>query len=322
MTTGMETTKMAGLLRKVLIIWLALVLMAILFGDVSVAASDAGRTAADFLQIGQGAQAAGMGGAFTAMSSGAMATYWNPAGLSGLDHTEVAVGHFSWYQDITVEQASMARPLTDLAVIGASVTYVNYGDIEGFDNVGVSTGQISAYDFMGGLSIGFVLNDHLSAGVTAKIINQKLDEYSATAFAGDFGLRYHLNGVDLAASVTNLGSQIKFDQESEDLPSAARFGIAARPFGGGLITSFELEQGFKGDMIVRQGLEMGFTERYYIRTGYDYVPSQEGRSLATGLAFGAGVDLDFARFDYAFSPNDKSTSEDLHRFTLIFSMGN
>ena len=101
---------MAKRLRQVLVIWIALLIVAVLFGDVSVAASDAGREAADFLQIGQGARAASLGGAYTALGDGAMASYWNPAGLAGQEHPEVALGHFSWFQDITVEQAGLAFP--------------------------------------------------------------------------------------------------------------------------------------------------------------------------------------------------------------------
>ena len=48
------------------------------------------------------------------------------------------------------------------------------------------------------------------------------------------------------------------------------------------------------------------------------MPAQTGRWMATGISLGAGIRFDFAEIDYAFTPNDKSTSEDLHRFTLTF----
>jgi len=73
-----------------------------LIGKVSVAASNAGRTAVDFLLIGVGARAAGMGGVYTAVSKDTPASYWNPAGLSGGEGGEVVLGHFSWFQDITL----------------------------------------------------------------------------------------------------------------------------------------------------------------------------------------------------------------------------
>jgi hypothetical protein len=305
-------------LNRLLIFWACLIAFLAIFGQVSLAASDAGRTAADFLLIGQGARAAGMGGAYTAVSEDAVAAYWNPSGLTSLESGQVALGHFSWFQDITVEQASLAFPLTDAAAAAVSISYVNYGTIEGYDAGGAATGELSAYDWVGGLSLAYRLGDRFSIGLTGKYVNQRLADVSAAAFAADFGLRYRIGAFALATSVRNVGSQMKFDQVAEDLPASLHLGIAARPLDYGLTTSLEFEQRFQGDLLVRQGLEMGFGERYYLRTGYDYVTAQEGQSLAARISLGAGLRLDFADFDYAFTPNDKSTAEDLHRFTLTF----
>jgi hypothetical protein len=299
-----------------------MVVLAALCCGVTVSASDVGRTAADFLYIGQGARAAGLGGAYTAVSEGAIAAYWNPAGLAQMDAGEVSLGHFSWYQDITVEQACLAFPLSeDGAVMAASLTYVNYGNIEGYDQDGAFTENLSAYDLVGGLSIGYPLSDALSLGVTGKIINEKLDTYSATGFAADLGLKYDFGKVAVAAALTNVGSGITFDKVTEDLPTAVRLGVAVSPFNSGFMTSVEVEKRLHGDFVVRQGMELGFSHRYYLRAGYDYLPSQDGRALATTMSVGGGLNLDFAKLDYAFTPNDKSTSEDLHRFTLVFSLG-
>jgi len=296
-------------------------LVAALLGDVSVAASDVGRTSADFLQIGVGARAAGMGGAYTAISEGAIASYWNPAGLAGLQGTEISFGHFSWYQDITVEQGNFAFALNDRMTMGASVTYVNYGTVEGYDASGAATGDLTVYDMTGGLSMGYQVSDAFSIGVTGKYITQKLDEYSASAFAADLGVKYRFSRVTLAAAVTNVGSKMTFDQEAENLPGAVRFGVAVRPFDAPVETSLDFEQRFYGDFLLRQGIELGFGDQYHLRTGYNYLPSQDGRSAATSIAVGAGVSFDFADFDYAYTPDDKATAEDLHRFSIVFHLG-
>ena len=309
-----------NVVTRIVFIWIALMIVAALLGDVTLAASDAGRTAADFLEIGQGARAAGLGGAYTAVSEGAVAAYWNPAGMAGLENFEVSLGHFAWYQDITVEQMSLAVPLKSGPVLGASITYVNYGTIDGYDALGNPTGDLTAYDLSGGVSLGLALHDRWSAGVTAKIVNQRLDEYNASAFAADFGLKYHAETFAVAATVTNLGSNMTFDESSEKLPSAFHVGAAVFPFSGIMTTSLDVEKKFQGDVIIRQGLEFGFDERYYVRTGYDYLPAQNSRDLAAGLSVGAGLRYGFADIDYSFTPNDKSTSEDLHRFTLVLRL--
>jgi hypothetical protein len=295
--------------------------MVALLGEVSVAASDAGRSSAAFLQIGQGARAAGLGGAYTAISEGAIAAWWNPAGLSHLEQSEISMGHFAWLQDIKVEQASFAVPVGRRLVVAASITYVNYGTIEGYDASGLSTGELTAYDMAGGLSLGYPINEALSIGLTGKYVNQRLDTYRASTFAADLGVKYSFEQVSLAATLTNLGGDLLFYRERESLPRTLRFGVAYRPFADAMVTSLELEQGFDGDMLIRQGVELGFAGQYYLRTGYDYLPSQDGQSMTSGLAVGAGVAFSFGRFDYAYSPNYHSVSEDLHRFTVAFKLG-
>ncbi|RKX27628.1 MAG: hypothetical protein DRP45_00600 [Candidatus Zixiibacteriota bacterium] len=308
-------------LTHVIIWWIVLLLVTVMFGDVSIAATDAGRTSADFLLIGAGARAASMGGAYATICEDATSAYWNPSGLAAVEHYEVSLGHFAWYQDITVEQATAAFPVADAFTVAAHITYVNYGTIEGYDISGVSTGELTVYDWVAGLSIGHQLDERFSVGITGKFVNQKLDSYGASAFAADVGIRYTHERFTIAAVLTNIGSKLKFDQTAEKLPSAFKFGLAARPFDAAAVTSLEFEKRLSGDLLVHQGFEFGFDDQYYLRAGYDYLPSQNGRSLATCITIGAGVRFDLAEIDYAFSPNDKSTSEDLHRFSVTFRFG-
>jgi len=304
------------------LIVMAILSVAFLFGGDGVSgATDVGRTAADFLMIGHGARAAALGGAYTAMASGPTAAYWNPAGLADLDQTGLSVGHFAWLQDIKVEQFSLGKPLGDRFSTALSATYVNYGQIDGYDVDGNAAGDLVAYDWVGGLSIGVGLTESFSVGMTGKYVNQRLDDISASAFAADFGVHYRAESFALGAAVVNVGSKMTFDQTAEKLPAALRVGVMVRPFSEALVTSLEVEQRFYGDLYVRQGLELGFSDQYFLRAGYDYLPAQDGRWLATGITLGAGLHLGMVEADYAFTPNDHSTSEDLHRFTLTFLFG-
>jgi hypothetical protein len=54
----------------------------------SFAASKVGTTAAQFLKIGVGSRAVGMGGAFVAVADDITSLYWNPGGLGRLNHNE------------------------------------------------------------------------------------------------------------------------------------------------------------------------------------------------------------------------------------------
>lgn len=307
--------------KRILTIWVLLIVIIAIFGKVTIAATDAGQTAADFLLIGVGAGAAGMGGAYTAVSQGASATYWNPAALTNTERSEISFSHISWYQDISLEHGAVAFPVSEKLALGASITFLDYGTIDGYDINGLPIGEISSYDWQGGVSAGYRLNDDFSLGLTTKYVNQKLADLSASAFAVDFGARYQGNKFAIAAVFANLGSSMKFDQESEKLPGLARLAVSVQPFGSRFLTSVELEKKMYGDITIRHGVEVNFDNRYYVRGGYNYYPSDDVRPFGSGPSFGAGFRFSGAGLDYAYTPKDSYTSDDLHRFSLSIGLG-
>ena len=50
-----------------------------------------GTTAGQFLRVGLGARAVGLGGAFSALADDVTAIYWNPAGLAQIENREVSL---------------------------------------------------------------------------------------------------------------------------------------------------------------------------------------------------------------------------------------
>jgi long-subunit fatty acid transport protein len=292
-----------------------------LFVGTATAASDAGRTAANFLQIGVGAQAAGMGGAYSAISQGVGSTYWNPAGLAGMSGTEISLTHFSWYQDVKLNNGAIAVPISDRFTIGLSATHLDYGVIDGYDDHGLSTGQISSYDLAGALSLGWAINDRLSIGATGKYINQKLADLNVSGFAADLGLAWRFPHIAFAAVLANVGPFLKYEQISEHLPTTGRLSIAVTPFGNSFLTAFEVEKAQVGDVTLKQGIEYNYNEQYFLRAGYNYYPNRETMNFGSGPTFGAGLKFNRAGIDYAYTPKDSHTSDDLHRFSLTFFLG-
>ncbi len=306
------------LVYKIVFVWIILIALVALFGHVSIAAPNGGRTAADFLQIGIGAKPAGMGGAYTAVSRGAEASYWNPAGLAGMQGGEINLGHFSWYQDLNLEHGAFAIAVSPRATLAASMTYLNYGTIQGFDVTGNPVGNITAYDWAGALSLGVTASDNIAFGITGKFINQKLDQISGTGFAADIGVRLQTNRFAFALVGTNLGPDMKFESVSEKLPSSVRTGVAFAPFSTSILAAFEFEKRFYSNSVIRQGLEFNFDEQYFLRTGYNLYFQDASESVGTGIAFGAGLRFDKLAFDYAYTLQDKYSGDDLHRFSLGF----
>ncbi len=308
-------------LKKLTLYSLSFLIMLSCIGQVAHGASDGGRTAADFLLIGTSARSAGMGGAYSAVSTGASATFWNPAGMTELATGEVLLGHFSWFQDINIEHGAVAYQPSERVSIGAQIGFLDYGLIDGRDENGLSTGNLSAYDLYAGLSAGYEINSDFSVGITAKVINQNLDNVSATGFAADIGTKYVYSKFTFAAVATNIRPSMDFNGVSEPLPSMVRVGVAGRPFNDDFLTSIEFSKQFQGETVFRHGLEYGFSDQYFIRTGYSFYPSSESRAFGSGITMGAGVKFTRAEINYAFTAHDEYAGEDLHRFSLTFKLG-
>lgn len=302
--------------KRVILVWVFILLLVTLLGRISVAQSNSGRTAADFLTIDVGARAAAMGGAYTALSEGAVSAYWNPAGLATIESGDLILNHFEWLQDVSLEYGAASFRVNDRVVLSASVSYLNYGSIDRYDNSGaLLNDEITAYDWAGALSAGISLTDELSFGVTGKYVNQNLDEITGSAFAGDVGFKYQMRQVTIAGFLGNFGQNMKFDEISERLPAIGRLGLAVKPFGDNFTTSVDLVKEFDGDMALKHGLEYGFMGQYFVRSGYNYNVNDDEKSLS-GFAFGLGVYLNQAIIDYAYTPSDNYTKDDIHRFSL------
>ncbi|MEW6049643.1 MAG: PorV/PorQ family protein [Candidatus Zixiibacteriota bacterium] len=304
------------MIKRILVGWFVLVLLTALIGRVSVAAPDGGRTAADFLQIGVLANSAAMGGAYSAVAEGAGACFTNPAGLAATTRPEVLLSHFSWYQSLNLEHGSVALPLTNRLVLGGAITFLSYGSMEGYDRDGAPTGNISAYDWAGGVTVGYQTGVGLAVGVTGKFINQKLADANASTFAADIGARYQLGKFIFGATATNLGGTMQFYSTKEKLPTSTRIGVAVAPFGNSFLTSVDLEKKAYGETVIHHGGQFAYRDQYFVRAGYNYYPDRDYRSLGTGVSFGGGIRFGGLTIDYAFTPGDSQVADDLHRFSL------
>jgi len=282
------------------------------------AAGSGGETAADFLLIALGARAAGMGGAYSSIANGAQANYWNPAGLPFVEKGEISLGHYDWLQDISMENGSIAYRLNEKTSLGFSVTYLNYGSIEGFDESGISTGQLSAYDLAVSASVGKKVIDNLSFGLTAKLINQKLDNVSGNGFALDLGAKYLYDNYSVGLVFANLGDKLSFGSTEENLPTSTRLGISGLFLQNSLLAAVDFDNKTGGVLVVNNCFEYSHNGNYFLRSGYNLYSGNDNQSTGSGISFGAGATLNQFQIDYALTIGDNSISDNTHRFSLLF----
>jgi len=86
-------------------------------------------TAAQFLKIGVGARAIGMGGSFVAEASDLSAVYWNPAGIAKLGGAAVQLNRTQYLADISYSVAAFGADLGALGAIGVSLIFLDSGDM-------------------------------------------------------------------------------------------------------------------------------------------------------------------------------------------------
>ena len=304
-------------IRIIIAIWIFAAVIAGVFGDVTIA-GELGSTTAGFLNIGVGARAIGMGGAFTSVADNSSAIYWNAAGLRRLENSQAEFSHQSWYQDVTIENLQIAFPGKKVS-FGAGLTYLNFGQIKSFDAAGDPGEELSMYNMAFSLSAATDITENVSVGASIKYIEQSFDIVKGTAFAGDVGVMANYSGVSVGLTAVNLGTKMTFISEKEDLPAALRFGLSFHQFDNKALFSFDAYSPFEGQLTLHQGLEMNLYDQMYARSGLIY--QTETVSDANALSYNLGIGLGYGSgsFDYTFIPSDDYGTDAVHNFTISFS---
>jgi hypothetical protein len=277
-----------------------------------------GTEAASFLDIPVGARPAALGSAYSAMAGDAYAPVWNPAGLGFLNNTEVAGMHLSYLESINYEFASFVHPLSSGHSLGVSAQYLSPGDIASTDLNGNSLGTFSGHYGAYSVAYGQTLDDKLSLGLTGKIIDAKISDVSAHAYAFDAGTMYQATDrLRLAAVLANVGTKLTFIDQHDSLPSALRLGGVYKPVQN-VNLSAEGVYAFAGLTSAHLGVEFMPTPFVALRTGFRSDTTKSLSALA-GFSTGVGLHLWGQEFDYAWVPlGDLGSTQ---YFSLVLRFG-
>jgi long-subunit fatty acid transport protein len=311
--------------------------------------SNVGTSSGAFLEIGVGARAQAMGGAYVALANDVSAMYWNPAGISRLDRIEVMFTFSDWLVDTRHTYAGIVFPLGGVGAIGANVTSFGMPD-QPVRAIGQEEGTgefYSAGDFALGISFAYNFTDRFSLGISTKYINERIWHTSANGFALDIGALYQTQwqGLRMGFSLSNFGTNLQLS--GRDLLNAVdpdknnsgveninvNYSTGEFPlpliFRFGLSKQFEVitEQHritFSADVShpsnnvesINIGLEYMLYKMIAMRAGYE---SLFDKNSINGLTFGLGISADFyggigTYFDYAYA--DWGVFNAVHRLSL------
>lgn len=171
----------------------------------SIATTYAQKYSNEFLSIGAGAKAHGMGGGQTALSNDVSSGYWNPAGLTQIQtDLEFSFMHNEWFGSIgQYDYFGIVGKLQDQPRY-LGFTFVRFGvdnipntlslyESDGSVNYNnVTSFNAADYAFMGHFAQRFD-SIGLSIGATAKVIHRKIGPFAtAWGFGADLGAQYRL----------------------------------------------------------------------------------------------------------------------------------
>ena len=277
-----------------------------------------GTSGADFMTIGVGARALGMGQAFMAVDSGAdaNAVNWNPGALGFVDKANVTASYNSLFVDENQGFVGYAAPLSqNRGVWGAGVNYLSVSNIQA--RAGDTENPDSTFsneNYAANASYANTLGDSLSLGGSLKYVHVSLNGLSENAMAADFGglLRTPVENLTVGAALLNLGTNIGPDS----MPLTFKGGAAYKMFGSKLLLASDVDW-LETERVAywSLGAEYWVCPNLAVRGGYQFGHGADQlQSEFVGLGIGLG--LKFSRFtmDYAFLPYGDLGNT--HRVTL------
>ena len=261
---------------------------------------------------------------------------FNPASINAEMDNQLAVNYSSYLGGISYGTAAYAYTWDrHVQTLHVGMTYINYGEFDGYDLNGVSTGTFTGNE--AALSAGYAFQIPYSdfyVGANLKIITSKLEQYNSIGVAADFGAMYINEKLDFRAalSIRNFGTQIvTYAGLNEKLPLEVSLGLSQTlenmplrwhltfenlqrwplSFSNPARATTDLDGnqtqekvGFLNEVLRHTviGAEL-FPERgFSIRMGYNFRRAEELRiedqRNFSGLSFGVGIKLNKMRFSY------------------------
>ncbi|MCH7760434.1 PorV/PorQ family protein [candidate division TA06 bacterium] len=272
-----------------------------------------------FLKIGMGARSNGMGDASSSVQGDATALYWNPAGLVGIEGTDLSIAHNEYFESIRYEFAGFAYGKGKQAFgVALGGLFMDDGlELRG-ENPGDPIGIFHPHDIFLSFSYARQIGEEASVGVTFKGLHERIYIHSLDTWALDLGLQLQpqeVKGLRLSGVLQNLGPTTQLVEEKMRIPTTVRFGggylLPWKLLDGKLFVAADGVKAILTDFRYNAGIEFDHKSGMQLRFGYKFNYDIETFSA------GAGFKVEKARVDYAFVPYSDDF-ENTHRVSLGF----
>lgn len=307
--------------------------------------------AGEFIAIGVGGRALGLGGAYAALTNDVTAGYWNPAGLASITYPQFALMHDERFGGlVNYDYGAIALPVSPKATLGISVIRLGVDNVPDTRNAGVdadgnplSSGDLENYynvdsskvtyfnaaDWAIYFSYAKRVSEDFSYGANLKLIRRNNAEASSTGIGFDVAARYLIaERLALAANFQDITTTlIAWNTGTNELITPTlKLGSAyfIDALGGRFAPAVDADVRFENRQSAsnahigsvsfdfHSGLEFDFHNLIAVRAGYSDIGS---------LNVGAGIHLPKFDIDYAFAKfNSDEQLGNTHRISLIFTL--
>lgn len=269
----------------------------------------AGEPGYQFLTVGVGPGATGMGDSYHARYD-ISAVFVNPAGAGKVNGREMIAGYGDYLQDVGAGFALYGQNIRGIGVVGGGFLYYNYGDFNGYDDLGNQVKDFAASDLSLFVFGSREIDTRTHVGITLKYIASTIERYHSSALAMDLGTIYEpQEDVLVGISLLNVGMTTNaYDQKKERLPLSLQVGASKRLSQVPIVIEADLqEMNRKGNFFSRWslGAEWQTMDFLFLRAGYNNLKRQDydgGSGVAGslgGLSLGFGLQHEKYVFEYS-----------------------
>lgn len=281
-------------------------------------------TVYNFLRLPVSAHVAALGGDnITLNDDDPTLLFHNPALIYNTSDNMLNLNMMTYMEGSTTASASYVRHAGERASWGVNAQYISYGSMKETNIYGEQTGDFSAKDIAVGSTFAYGLSNHITGGITAKMVTSYIGQYNSLAAAVDLGVNYfdEESQWSFSAVARNLGGQLKaYEDDFERLPLDLQLGVTKRLIGSPLRLSATLvrlndwEYGL-GHHIVA-GADLILSQLIYVAVGYNAlrakemsITDDEGDSAhGAGLSIGGGLSLERLKLQVAYAKYHVSSS--------------
>ncbi len=302
-----------------------LTLLTLMACSVALSGNRSGTVTGQFLKLSTGARAVAMGGAQVAVAEGVNSMAYNPAGILAVSNYGFGATYTQLYADIQHSYIGAVKNIPGLGAVGVSVVILTTDDMlvttPAFPE---GTGErFKASDYAIGVSFARQVTDQFRVGVNGKLIKSYLynAEVGTNSFAFDIGTLYDIPVLKshIGVSLTNLGKDLTFVNETYSLPTALRFGVLVdlvKDEMNEVVTTLQITRLNDADEQYNVGGEYVFNGMFALRGGWKFAYDQEDITGGFGVklnSLGVNSTLDYAYNNFKYLPGTHTIT-----FEVIF----